>query len=624
MPLQKLQFRPGLNRDQTNYTNEGGWYECDKIRFRSGYPQKIGGWQKYIVTQLTGICRQMFNYITTTSDNIMFYGTSQKVYVEAGGIVKDITPYRVIFIPPTTDNCFTTGAAGSTTVTVTLNGHGAANGDTVYFGGAVGFDGISSSDLNDPPFIISNVTTNTFTITVANPCTVGGVTGGGTTIFGSFEVSPGNDISIIGYGWGVGPYSRGTYGSASLSPYVELQRDWFFDNFDNDVLMNIRNGGIYYWTFDVLLADHALPLQNMPTAVDVPTQTVQVLVSQGDKHVLALGATPYGGGDFDPLLIRWSSQNDAFFWTPGNVETPAGGLSSAGFLRVPNGSRIICGLRTRQETLVWTTSSLYSLQYIGQVGNIFQLQEMADNVSIASPRAKTTVNNVTYWMGTDKFYMYSGRVETLPCTLRNYVFTNINFEQFDQIISGTNEGWNEVWWFYPSANSLVNDKYIIYNHLEKIWYYGDINRTAWIDSPLRQYPQAVDQNSYIFNHESGLNDDTLPMNSFITSSDVDISDGDQFMLTRRILPDVNFEGSTATAPILYMTVKPRNFPGSAYKTEPDEAVVNTQLIPVELYTEQVFLRARARQIGFKFLSTGLNVQWQLGSPRVDGRPDGKR
>jgi hypothetical protein len=626
MPLQKLQFKPGLNRDQTNYANEGGWYECDKIRFLSGQPQKIGGWLKYITTQLSGICRQMFNYITSYSDNLLFLGTSQKVYVEAGGTVHDITPYRKAFYSPDTDNCFTTGSAGSTTITVTINGHGGVNGDTVYFLFATGFDGIPSTDLAGA-FIISNVTTNTFTITVNTPCTAGGVTGGGTSILATFEINIGNDISISGYGWGVGYYGNGTYGTARVTPYVQQQRDWFFDNFDNDVVMNIRNGALYYWQYDPLLTNHATLLSDgIPgtVAYDVPGETVQVLVSQGDKHILALGATPYGGGDFDPLLIRWSSQNDAFFWTPGNVTTPAGDLSSAGFLRLPNGSRIICGLRTRQETLVWTTSSLYSLQYIGQIDNIFQQQELADNISIASPRAKITVNNITYWMGIDKFYVYSGRVDTLPCTLRTHVFQNINFDQSDQIICGTNEGWNEVWWFYPSKNSLVNDSYVIYNHSEKIWYYGTINRTAWLDSPLRQYPQAVNQDGYIYNHEDGVDDDVLPMTSYITSSDVDIGDGDQFMLIKRIIPDVQFQGSTIDDPIVYMTVKPRNYNGSSYSTEPDEPVQQTGSVPVETYTEQVFLRARARQMGFKYLSTGLGVQWQLGYPRVDGRPDGRR
>jgi hypothetical protein len=269
--------------------------------------------------------------------------------------------------------------------------------------------------------------------------------------------------------------------------------------------------------------------------------------------------------------------------------------------------------------VVFTDTGLFSLQFLG-TADVFGLQELADNTSIASPRACAVANNVVYWMGNDKFYAYSGRVETLPCTLRNHVFTNINFGQADQIICGTNEGWNEVWWFYPSANSNVNDSYVIYNHLERIWYYGTIERTAWNDSPLRQYPQAA-ADGVIYNHEEGVDDDVLPMESYITTSDFDLVDGDQFILIKRILPDVNFEGSTASDPAVRMTIKPRNFPGSAYGRSPSERVIETQ---VNQYTDQIFLRARARQMGVKIDSTELGVQWQLGSPRLDGRPDGKR
>jgi hypothetical protein len=550
----------------------------------------------------------------------MFLGTSTKVYIEAGGTLHDITPYRAGFGPTATNNCFKTDGAGTTIVTVTISGHGGINGDSVYFAGAIGFDGIPTADLGGL-FVISNVTINTFTITVNTPCTAGGVTGGGTTILAAFEINIGNDISISGYGWGVGYYGIGTYGTSRLTPLIQQQRDWFFDNFDNDVVMNIRNGAIYYWSFDPVLTNHATLLSDGTEtiiATDVPTKTVQVLVSQGNKHVLALGASPIGFPDeYDPLLIRWCTLDDVYNWTPSST-------SSAGYKRLPNGSQIVCGLRTRQETLVWTNSSLYSLQYIGDINRVFDAQEMADNISIASPRAKITVNNITYWMGVDKFYVYSGRVDTLPCTLRTHIFQNLNFDQSDQIICGTNEGWNEIWWFYPSKNSLVNDSYVIYNHSEKIWYYGTINRTAWLDSPLRKYPQAVDQNGYILNHEDGVDDDVLPMTSYITSSDVDIGDGDQFMLVKRIIPDVQFNGSTITNPILYMTVKPRNFPGGSYTIEPDEPVQETGTTLIETYTEQVFLRARARQMGFKYISTGLGVQWQLGYPRVDGRPDGRR
>jgi hypothetical protein len=335
-------------------------------------------------------------------------------------------------------------------------------------------------------------------------------------------------------------------------------------------------------------------------------------VSQNDKHLLAFGCTPYGGGQFDPLLIRWATQDQPNVWTP--LVT-----NSAGFLRVSRGSQIVCAVATRQEVLVYTEGTLSSLQYLGTT-DVFGIQELADNISILSPRCVAVVNNTAYWMGHDKFYAYSGRVETLPSTLRNHVFTNLNYDQADQIVSGTNEGWNEIWWFYPSANSTVNDSYVVYNHLEKIWYYGSISRTAWNDSSLRQYPQAVGGYS-IYDHELGTNDDLLPMTSYIASSDFDLVDGDQFILTKRIIPDVSFNGSTANNPTVTMYIKPRNFPGSAYSNIDSGNVIETS---VDVYTEQIFLRARARQMAIEIESTDLDVQWQLGSPRLDGRPDGRR
>jgi hypothetical protein len=356
-------------------------------------------------------------------------------------------------------------------------------------------------------------------------------------------------------------------------------------------------------------------LSSLAGASDVPGQTMQILVSQNDKHLLAFGTTPYGGGSFDPLLIRWANQDEPTNWTP----TPT---NSAGFLRVSRGSRIIRALPTRQEILVWTDTHLYSLQFTGTT-DVFQLQEYADNISIISSRACISANNVTYWMGLDKFYIYAGRVETLPCTLRNYIFQDINLNQVDQIIAGTNEGWNEIWWFYPSANSQINDRYVIYNYLEKIWYYGNIQRTAWLDSPLRPYPQAVG-GYFLYNHEEGTNDDTSPMTAFIQTNDADIQDGDQLMLIKRIIPDVDFSGSTAATPRVMMTMRPRNFPGANYITTNEPDVDRSTTVPVEQYTEQVFIRARARQMGFKIQSDELNVQWQLGAPRLDVRPDGRR
>jgi hypothetical protein len=349
---------------------------------------------------------------------------------------------------------------------------------------------------------------------------------------------------------------------------------------------------------------------------------MQTLVSQNDKHLLAFGCQPYAGaaGEFDPLLIRWASQDDPGMWTP--LVT-----NSAGFIRVSRGSQIVRAIPTKQEILVFTEATLNSLQFTGTT-DVFALQEIGDNLSIIGPRAVTVVNNMTFWMGHDKFYVYTGRVETLPCTLRNHVFNNINYDQADQIISGTNEGWNEVWWMYPTANSSYNNAYVIYNHLERIWYYGTIERIAWLDSPLRDVPQAsyadnTLERSYLYNHEMGTNDDALPMTAYIQSSDFDLAEGDQLVLTRRMIPDVNFDGSTATSPEANFVIRPRNFPGSSYQTNAS----NTQRViqtTVNQFTEQVFMRARARQIALKIESTGLDTQWQLGSPRLDLRPDGKR
>ena len=615
MPLQKLQFKPGVNRDQTNYTNEGGWYECDKIRFRSGYPQKMGGWLRFGTITLKGICRQMFNWITSFSDNLLALGTSKKVYLEGGGFLTDITPIRVTFTSPATNNCFDT-ISGTTLVNVNIVGHGATAGSFVTFSGVVGpIGGIPQVQFNAEFEITSVTDADNFKITVTTAAT-SSTTGGGTAIVAAFQINIGNDISAIGYGWGAGGWGRGAWGSGALTPVVDTQRDWFFNNFDNDLAMNIRNGAIYYWTYDNTFSTRATLLSATTVGgiapADVPSEATQILVSQNDKHLLAFGATPYGGGQFDPLLIRWSTQDQPNVWTP--LVT-----NSAGFLRVSRGSQIVCAIATRQEILVYTEGTLSSLQFLGTT-DVFGLQELSDNISILSPRCVATVNNTAYWMGHDKFYAYGGRVETLPCTLRNHVFTNLNYEQADQIICGTNEGWNEIWWFYPTADSDVNDAYVIYNHLEKIWYYGTISRTAWSDSSLREYPQAVGGYA-IYDHERGTNDDVLPMVSNIASSDFDLVDGDQFILTKRIIPDINFQGSTASAPEVTMYIRPRNFPGNAYSNSESGAVIET---PVDIYTEQIFMRARARQMAIEVESNDLGVQWQLGSPRLDGRPDGKR
>ncbi len=616
MGLSKLQFKPGLNRDQTNYAGEGGYYECDKVRFRSGFPQKIGGWLRYGTFTLAGVCRQMYNYISSFSDNIQVLGTNAKLYLDIGTNLVNITPLRAsnpTYTTTATDNCFTT-VNGSTTVTVTITGCTAVVGNYVEISGAVATRGIPASELNTNHEILTAPTVDTFTIAVTTPATSSG-TGGGTAIVVSFEINVGPATTTYGYGWGAGAWNAGAWGASSLVPVKIFQQDWFIDNFDNDVVANIRDGAIYYWEYNGSFNTRAVLLSSLAGATDVPTEATQVLVSQNDKHLLCFGSTPYGGGSFDPLLIRWANQDEPTNWTPLPTNT-------AGFIRVSRGSRIVRALPTRQEILVWTDSHLYSLQFTGTT-DVFSLQEYADNISIMSPRSCISANNVTYWMGQDKFYAYSGRVETLPCTIRNYVFQDFNYDQNEQVVCGTNEQWHEVWWFYPSSTAQSNDRYVIYNYLERIWYYGNLARTAWLDSPSRRYPQAVG-GSFIYNHEEGLNDDTSAMTSFITTNDFDIGDGDNLLLIKRIIPDVDFNGSTATTPKVMMTMKPRNFPGSNYSSTNEPDVERSTTVPIEQYTEQIFIRARARQMGFKITSEDLNVQWQLGAPRLDGRPDGKR
>jgi hypothetical protein len=641
MPFLKLKFRPGINRDTTNYANEGGWYECDKIRFFSGYPQKIGGWVETTSERFIGTCRQMWNWITSYTDNFLALGTNQKVYIEVGGQFYDITPLRDTLTSTATDDCIETTDT-SNIVTINVTAHGCLVGDYVTISGVTGdVGGIPDAEINAEHVVLTVPTVDSFTIQVTTAATSTVAAGGGNSIDIECQIHTGFPSITAGYGWGSGAWS-GSYGwgLASPTPVFLPQRDWWFDNFDNDLVMNIRSdvtgtgvavgGAIYYWERGTsvnpttALTTRAILLSDLGGATDVPESAMQILISQNDKHLLAFGCQPYGGspGDFDPLLIRWASQDDPGNWEP----LPT---NSAGFIRVSRGSRIVRALATRQEILVFTDTHLFTLQFLGTT-DVFGLQEYADNISIIGPRATISANNITYWMGLDKFYMYDGRVRTLPCSLREYVFKDINFAQADQVICGTNEGFNEVWWFYPSGTSNWVDRYVIYNHLDQVWYYGQLGRTAWLDVASRNLPVAVYTDSaqnpgVLYTHEQGINDAGAPMASFIQSSDFDITEnsGEKFMLTRRMIPDINFTTSTAPAPEVSLTIRPRNFPGSNFQNDPSDTqrVINTS---VNTFTEQVFVRARARQLALKVSSEDLGVQWQLGNPRLEVRPDGKQ
>lgn len=642
MSFIKLQFKPGVNRDQTSYSGEGGWYACNLIRFRSGYPQKMGGWTKATPETFAGVCRQMWNWVTTYQDNFVAVGTNELVYIDNGGYLSNITPIRDTLSTPDTDNCLNATNGLTTLVANLASPHGLATGDYVKFSGVVGpIQGIPASEIN-ALHQVTVIDADSFSFEVTTQATgTSGAGEGGTAIVLVAFISPSYAITVNGYGWGTGTWGRNAWGLGSTSPVYLPQRDWWFDNFDNDLVMNIRNGAPYWWERGTLsdpstaLATSAITLQDYATAQGfdpnaVPVKVMQLLVSQQDKHLLAFGAVPFGSTaatDFDPLLIRWADQDTPADWTPSVT-------NSAGDLRVSRGSKIVRAMPSRQEILVWTDTALYTLQFLGTT-DVFSLQEYSDNISVMSPRAMANAANITYWMGQDKFYAYTGRVETLPCTLRDHVFNNINLAQAEQVICGTNEQWNEVWWFYPTADSDTNNAYVVYNHLERIWYYGYLDRTSWLDTSLRHYPIAtnsvvtVDGSDVtvapgnIYYHENGIDADGSAMDSYIESSDFDLGDGDQFMLTRRVIPDIDLVGSTATDATVTFQIKYRNFPGNSLTAESEdrqpvvEATVGT-------YTQQVFIRARARQMSIKVASDSVGVQWQLGAPRLDARPDGKR
>lgn len=658
MSFIKLIFKPGVNRDTTNYANEGGWYECDKVRFYSGYPQKLGGWVKVSPNTFIGICRQMWNWITSYQDNFVALGTNKKVYIETGASYYDITPIRdplaspntqFTFITPDTDDCVGT-TNGSTIVNINVIDHECLVGDYVTITGVTGtVGGVPDAEINTEHEVINVVDANNFEIEVLTAATSTVANGGGSAIKIGCQIHPGLAIGAYGYGWGTGGWGDDGWGLSSDEPVYSPQRDWWFDNFDNDLVMNIRavvqqagdiptGGPIYYWARGstliptTALETRAVLLSSLSGAADVPVSAGQILVSQNDKHLLAFGAQPYTGGatDYDPLLIRWASQDDPQYWTPtGNA--PSGLPSSAGFLRVSRGSKIVRAIPTRQEIVVFTDTHLYSLQFLATT-EIFGLQELSDSISIMGPRAATSVNNIVFWMGKDKFYMYDGRTQVLPSTLREHVFKNINLQQADQVISGINESYNEVWWFYCSANSNTIDSYVVLNYLEQVWYYGSMSRTSWLDKTSNGRPAATyavadgteyAENSLLYQHETGVDADGEVMESYIQSSDFDLGDGEKFMLTRRIIPDVNFVSSTVQNPEINMTVRPRNWPGSNFTNDPSDTqrVIQTS---INQYTNQVFVRARARQMAIKISSDDLGVFWQLGALRLDAREDGKQ
>lgn len=647
MPLQKLEFRPGVNRESTTLANEGGWFESDKVRWRSGFPEKLGGWVKDTgVAEATlqppsgsfwGVCRSLWNWVTLASFNLMGLGTNLKYYIQqtAGGDFYDITPIR--YESTVASNAFTT-VNGSTTVVVNDTGYNGQTGDFVTISGVGGaINGIPAAALNQE-FRITYLTANTYSITVSSPATSSGTTGAADF---AYQISVGGEIFTVGVGWGAGGWGGDTLGTmtgwgeaAPAGLGVDLQmRLWSQANYGQDLIINPRGGALYLWKVNAspTVYDRAVLLSSTspsPYTTDssCPSVCNMVAVSDASRFVIAFGCNDYGSSTQDPLLVRWSDQEDYSVWAPAAT-------NQAGSYRLSQGSEIVAYYQTRQEILIWTDTAVYSMQYVG-APYVWSFQIMGSNTSIMGPNAVATANNVTYWMGTDKFYMYTGRVETLPCTLRQYVFKDINLEQSYQFFASTNESYNEVWWFYCSANSTTIDRYVIFNHLERTWYYGTMARTAWLDTPLRDYPTAAGYNGQLIYHENGNDDGTTnpasPIEAYCQSSDFDIGDGHNFGLVWRIIPDVTFDGSTVNQPSVVFTVRPRQNPGTAYGSTDTPDVTSAQnysgqqTYNVQEFTEYAYVRVRGRQMAFKISSSGLGVAWQLGSPRLDLRADGRR
>jgi hypothetical protein len=686
MPLQKILFKPGVNRENTRYTTEGGWYECDKVRFRQGNPEVIGGWTRVSANTFLGVCRSLWNWITLQGANLVGVGTNLKFYIQLGGAYNDITPIRAT----STINTNPFAGNGTTTVTVTDTAHGGDTGDFVTFSGAAG----TYASTFNAEFQITVLTADTYTITTGSVIAAGNY--GGASVVAAYQLHVGPAIQVPLVGWGAGGWNLGTWGYGDTSP-IGIQI-WNQINYGEDLVFGPRRGGIYYWdaTDDVttrgvalntlggtvtftnasptvvtstILYTEGAALQfsggSLPTGisagityyvfqvdgltfnllnsagaevntassgsgavsliVDVPTVVNTFTVSDSSRFILAFGCNDYGSAVLDPMLIRWSAQDDIYNWTPDAT-------NQAGFTRLSHGSEIITSIQTRQEIVVFTDSAIYSLQYLGPP-YVWAPQLLGDNISIMGPNAVAIASGVVYWMGVDKFYAYDGRVQTLNCDLRRYVFQDLNQDQNEQVFCGTNEGFNEVWWFYCSADSSTVDRYVIYNYLEKIWYYGTMARTAWLDSGLQPYPIAATYINNLVYHEQGLNNNetatTTAIDAYISSSEFDIGDGHNFGFVWRVLPDLTFENATSsptgTAATVNMTLYGLTNSGSGTTSSVSQPVVKgSNYVITEEFTGQIYTRLRGRQMIFKISSNQINTAWQLGAPRIDIRPDGRR
>ena len=615
MPLKKLVLKPGVNRENTVYTSEGGWYDCDKVRFRQGTPEKIGGWTRLSEATFLGIARSLFSWVTLGGSKYLGIGTNLKFYIESGGAYYDVTPERATV---TLTNPFTT-VSGSSTVTVADANGGYIDGDFVTFSGGAAVGGITVVG----EFQISrNTSLNTYTIEFTSAAS-SSATGGG-TVTAKYQINTGPETSEPLVGWGASTWGDGVWGTGGTS--TDSFRTWSQANFGEDLVFGPRTGPAFFWDqSEDGLTTRAVLLSGISGST-APIIQNHILVSDINRFVFFLGTNALGTTTIDPMLIRWSDQESALNWTPTST-------NQAGDLRLSRGSEIVTGIQARQEVLIWTDTALYTMKYVG-APVVWGAQLVGDNLSIASRNSAIYVNGVSYWMGVGNFYKYDGRVQTLRCDLKKYIFNDLNTEQYAQVFTGLNESFGEIWWFYCSGSSTSVDKYVIYNYDQDIWYFGTLARTAWVDSGVRDFPIASTYTNNLVNHEDGLDNNegssVVAIDSYISSAQFDLEDGHQFVFVHKMLPDMSFDGSTADSPSVEMSLLPLQSAGSGFNNPLSEGGVNaasvtrTASVPVEVFTDQINVRVRGRQMAIKVQSTDTGVAWQLGSPRIDMRPDGRR
>ena len=625
MPLTKFNFKPGINKEETDYSNEGGWVDGDKIRFRKGRVEKIGGWEKSSSNTYIGTGRALHSWVSLGGSRYLGIGTTNKYYIESGGNFNDITPIRA-----TTTNGITFAATdGSAIITATDSSHGAVVGDFVTIAGSASLGGnITAAVLNQEQQITGVPTANTYTFTASATANASDSGNGGSGVDGVYQINSGLDFYVAASGWGSGPWSAGTWGSATAITAAGQLRLWTHDNYGENLIINPRGGGIFRWVEDNGLSTRALELSGISGASLVPTKGLQVITSETDRHLIVLGADPISSGSrtgtIDPMLVAFSDQENELDFQPLATNT-------AGSVRLSSGSFIIGGLKSRQEVLIWTDTSLYSMTFIGPPLT-FAINLINEGAGLIGPKGAVNAPNGVYFMSKNAFYFYNGSVQKLPCSVQDYVFADLDLDQAFKCFATLNSAFSEVWFFYPSIedNTREISRYVIYNYEENSWSIGSLIRYAWLDTGIEDKPLAtakVSSSNFLYQHETGFNDDLSSMDGvFVESADLDVADGNSFAFVKKLLPDIKFSKAVGTdpSPAMNIVVKSRNFANQSLTTDSTTQVTESSTF--------ASLRTRSRQVVLRFESDDDNTvdsnkkdyKWRLGSTRLDVVPSGRR